>query len=724
MIMRSSVALRISLGLGMCMLAAVVAPVSADSVGQPPAAADSVTSKPEDLFKIFANAEPLQSAQYEIKDLQKIFPDFQHQPYEQAGFNAVMLPFSYFDPQHLGDAREAFALNQLISYDLDWSPGCYCSRHAFYVFQHDRIRILALQQKYAPEWVSSLIKSWRATHAIGGELTRVAGGYEGKLEIFTSDGKSVFTQNYDHPRSFWDLLGDMDIDAMTFLDVKPSDELADFLHQPRCKQSQSLIDLGSTAFMTESSPGAWDVYEKILKADPMFAIVRHWYANQKYVHDRDYRAEALQIGLALSSRLEAGELDTFIPSYCPDQELAAQYAGWLNSAARLVSEDAPLVIECRLENGCYGSQNLQTIVDRGLKAAAQYPNSHYLVKAVARSADDAWMSASLLTSSLLDRYLPGFSDTATVKANLARYCSRAGRDDITMELLSGEDPVRQPKTNLYLLLESLCRAGQYSQAADFYKLLGPPFIPTASKWMAPYAAFAAAVTGNMQLLDQILKDQHEVLALANLDDVFQAYRDALDGKAIDPNQFLASSHSLTNPIMWNPLLIAYCDAKQGTSTYHHILTECFYESPVNRLVWIAQDDYQRRDPSFDAPAFYDYLAWFFGEDPWVTRAVADFHRRGGADKAVNPRALRADLLQGLRDGPYYLHPDKLDWNHALTPWRVTACVHQLLKQNKTEEAADIAKMYKDFESMGTYNNSRRNVACELVHKVSLWKNPN
>ena len=38
--------------------------------------------------------------------------------------------------------------------------------------------------------------------------------------------------------------------------------------------------------------------------------------------------------------------------------------------------------------------------------------------------------------------------------------------------------------------------------------------------MAPYAAFAAVVTGRTQLVDKILKDQHQILALENLDDVF------------------------------------------------------------------------------------------------------------------------------------------------------------------------------------------------------------
>jgi hypothetical protein len=240
--------------------------------------------------------------------------------------------------------------------------------------------------------------------------------------------------------------------------------------------------------------------------------------------------------------------------------------------------------------------------------------------------------------------------------------------------------------------------------------------------MAPYAAFAAAIANKAELLDQILTDQHEALALANLDDVFQAFRDAMDGKAIDAQQFLAFSGTRNAPTVWNALLLAYFDAKHGTSRYHHLLTECFYENPINRLLWIAQDNYQRRDPSFDGPAFYTYLAWFYDYDPWVNRAVADFHARGGTDRLVDPGRLRADLRQGLRLGPASMNPAKMDWYHAPTPWRVAACVHQLLIQSNHQDAVEIAQMYKDYESMGsTYNGSRHSLACEILHKATLWK---
>jgi hypothetical protein len=703
--------------------AIMVAPVPADSLTlaqrPSPAAPGIGLSEPEDLFKVFASAPPIQPAQYETKELEKIFPEFQHQPFDRAGFDEVMLPFAYSDPDHVGNPNEALAFDALMSNDLDWSPGCYCARHAYFAFKRDRNRMQALRQGYTPELIAPVIEYWRATHAIGGELVRVGNGYEGTLQIFDRDGNQVFTQVYKRPHSFWDLLGAMDVDAMTFLDVAPSDILSNYLREPRCEHPQSLIDLGSAAFMEEKSLEEFDTYEKILKSDPSFSMVRFWYANQKHWQDGDLRSYAAQNALALSSRVELNALAEFNPRYCPDPDLAAEFPNWLDSAAQRASENSPIVIQCRLWHDCYGSETRDAIVERGLKVAAKYPNALNLVSELALKTNDSWMSASLLTCSLLDRYWPGIDSKSTEKQNLAFYCSRIGHEDISMELLSGEGP-DQPRENLYDLLESLCQAGRYSEAADMYQLLGPTFNPTLSKWMAPYAVFAAAVTGRKELLDRILTEQHDVLAAENLDKVFQAYRDAMDGKTIDPQQYLLLHRTLDFSIKWNMLLVAYCDASQGVSRNHRLLTECSFEWPIDRLIWIAQDDYQRRDPSQDAAAFYDYLGWMFGGDPWVAKAVADFHQRGGTDKPIDPAMLRADLQQGISDGPYRTELGNLDWNHVLTSWRVVACVHQLLTENKTNDAVDIAKMYKDYEQ-ATPRSESYDIACELLRKASQWK---
>ena len=673
----------------------VTAAPNAAGVPAPALAAPGVGTGPqENLFKVFADAPPVEPGQFSTNELQNVFPAFKHLPFDKAGFDEVMLPLSYSDPDHVGDANEALALDALISNDLDWSPGCYCARHAYFAFKRDANRMKMLQETYDPPLVAAVMQYWHATHAIGGKLIRTPQGYTGKLQIFSPDGQIEHTQSYDQPRSFWDLLGDMDVDAMTFLDAKPSQKLANYLHEPRCKP-KSLIDLGSAAFMRERSADEFGTYEKILSEDPSFAVVRHWYANQKAWMDGDRQSRAIQDGIALSARVEPGSLQEFWAAGCSDKNLAAQFPAWVDRAAELASEDSPFVIDCRLRNGCYGSQTRDKIVDRGIRTAAKFPNSHSLLTSLAANTLDRSMSASLMAASLLDQYQTGTGSKADEQRDLAEYCAELSRDDVAMELLSEEGP-NQPGSNLYLLLEDLADAGRWDEATKLYGLLEAKLDQDQRKWMAPYAAFSAAVLQKKDLLDQILAEQHDVLETENLADIFQSYSDAVGGKALNGDDYLGIGRQIDFGLIWNMLLVAQCDAAKGISQHHRFMTEMSFGYPMDRFIWIAQDDYQRRDPSNDAPAFYDYLGWLFGNDPWVAKAVADFHARGGTDKEIDVSALRTDLQQGLQNGPYRVELGTLDWNHVLTPWRVAACVHQLLNRKKVADATEIARMYRDY----------------------------
>jgi hypothetical protein len=86
------------------------------------AAPGTGTTRPFDLFKVFADAPPMDSAQISMQDLQQTFPAFQHEPFDKAGFDAVTLPFSYSDPGGIGNPNEAQAMAALVSNDLHWSP--------------------------------------------------------------------------------------------------------------------------------------------------------------------------------------------------------------------------------------------------------------------------------------------------------------------------------------------------------------------------------------------------------------------------------------------------------------------------------------------------------------------------------------------------------------------------------------------------------------------------
>jgi hypothetical protein len=678
------------------------------------AAPDKGTGEKQDLFKIIAKAPPLKSGQFRPEQLPEMFPAFKHRPFESAGFDEVMLPFAYSDPDHLGNPSEAMALAALISSDLDWSPGCYCARHAYFVFKRDRESVVRLQAGYEPKAIASFESHWQATHAVGGELVRTAAGYKGKLQIFDAEGAAILTRKYDTARSYWDLLADMDADAMTALDGKPAKSLVDYLRRPRCTHFQSIGELGSAALMEEKSPEEFGVYQKIIQEDPDFSMVRHWYANQKHWQDLDDGAWQAQNGAALASRIEIASLEEFTAARCPDAGLAAQLPDWLDRADTIAGTDLPKVLCCRLRNQIHGTRSQGQVFGQALRVASNYPNSHALMVELGLRSQDRLLGASLLTASLFDRWQPGTGSKADELYDVAWVCDVISRDDVAQELISLLGP-QQPKFHLNLLLQSLCGAGHYSEAADLYPMIDMSLSDSAVReQMAPYAFFAAFMADRSELLDQVYHDQSDVLARQGLTGVFQTYLDGFHGKKVQIN---VNTNFVDYAGMWNLFQVAFTDAYHGTSTYHHLMTEAMFHWPMNRLIWIAQDNYQRRDPSPDAGAFYEYLEMFFPDDPWVKMAVADFHKRSGVEEPVDAAMLRADLQERLSAGQYPFAMATLDWRHVLTPWRVAACVDQLLKQHKTHDAAEIALFYRSFVA-GSQNTWQTTIAGELERRAN------
>jgi hypothetical protein len=680
-----------------------------------PAAPDTGKGEKQNLFKIIAAAPPLESGQFRPEQLQEIFPAFQHRPFESAGFNEVMLPFSYSDPDHLGNSSEAMALTALISGDLDWSPGCYCARHAYFVFKRDREYVQRFLHGYDPALIASFINQWQATHAVGGQLIRTAHGYKGKLQVFDAKGAVILTRQYDTVRSYWDLLADMDTDAMTALDAKPADSLVQYLRQPRCGHFQSIVELGSAALMEEKSPEEFGVYRKIIEDDPGFSMVRHWYANQKHWNDGDVGYWETQNGQALSSRIEIASLEEFTAAACPDEALAGRLPEWLDHADEIAGTNLPKVLCCRLRNGVYGARTDGQVFGAALQVAGKYPNSHELLVQLGTRSQDRLLGASLLAASLFDRWEKPMGGRADELYDLAWVCDLIGREDVTQELISILGP-EQSKAHLDLLLQSLCRSGHYSQAADLYPLLDSRVTNSAAReQMAPYAFFAAFMADKPDLLDRVYREQGDVLERLHLTGVFQNYLDGFHNKKFVLN---VNTSFVDYAGLWNLFQVAFTNGLQGDSSYHHLQTEAMFHWPMNRLVWMVQDNYQRRDPSPDAGAFYEYLEMFFPYDPWVKIAVADFHKREDATKPIDAAMLRADLQDRLSAGQYPFAMVDLDWRHVVTPWRVAACVDQLLKQHKTHDAAEIALLYRSFVD-GSKNTWQVTIAGELERRASV-----
>ena len=210
---------------------------------------DEATAQPP--VAALATLGPQDMRDFTLAELSRQYPAFQHASFDSAGFNPLELPFRYEDVDNVGDPSEANALSFLMSHALDWAPGNYCARHAYFIFKRWRDKIQPLTQKYDSAVIANLVQSWKATHAVGGVLIRSKEGCSGRLEIYDSSGQQVFSREYKKPREYFDLLGDMAVDAITFFGPPPNELLVQDLHAPRCRNAASIVRLGMAAFLPE-----------------------------------------------------------------------------------------------------------------------------------------------------------------------------------------------------------------------------------------------------------------------------------------------------------------------------------------------------------------------------------------------------------------------------------------------------------------------------------------
>src|SRR5206468_4090565 len=95
-----------------------------------------------------ADLTPQPVGTYNPKQVTAMLPAFKHVPFDKGGFSAIDLPFRYSDPSSLGNADEANAFAFLLSNALDWAPGCYCSRHAYFVFKRSMEELEPMREEY------------------------------------------------------------------------------------------------------------------------------------------------------------------------------------------------------------------------------------------------------------------------------------------------------------------------------------------------------------------------------------------------------------------------------------------------------------------------------------------------------------------------------------------------------------------------------------------------
>jgi hypothetical protein len=691
----------------------------------PPLDEPNATRIPEGGKLPLAEIIPQRAGTYTPQQVAEMWPAFQHVPFEQGGFNAISLPFRYSDPDSLGDANEANAFAFLLSNALDWAPGDYCTRHAYFVFKRSRDDVVPLRKEYNHAAIAALLPQWHGTHAIGGSIARTKdGGYTGTLEIFSRAGPTVLTRQYEQPRPYFELLGDMAADAMRFLGNEPSAALVEHLKKPRCRRPESIALLGSAAFMEEKSDEEFRVYQKIVEQDPQFAEVHYWWANQKRWRDNDVTGYVRQEAMSLETYLTEAALADFDPERCTDRALASKYPQWLALAEKLMGADHPTLLRLRVEAGSKiaTAPPDMAMLERGVAVAARYPNRHYLTSGLGdafanvHGPTDLDLAASLYFTGRRDLYVTAMDDKWRQLHDFASVMILLGHNDIAAQALSGDDDTGDAYARAHLI-EALFNMGRFEEALAAYRKssgnLGAWETPSAAM-----AAVAAAIAGRLDELESIRKANAITFGLLGIDRLLGHYVALLHGETANVGAYLRGAPQDWALWQWN-LLLAQADLINQRDMYR----DQFNEMPAlyvnNRLGWLLLDGYERMKPSAEGPAFYETLQWLHGDDPWVIAAVAEARekRKVPTTQAVNAN----EVLKLLADMPAVRWPPR-DRTRQVppfpprpSPWAVAAAIHQLLPSDRAK-AQQIAFKYYAY-TMRSELSGGRVFANHLIHMI-------
>jgi hypothetical protein len=632
-----------------------------------------------------------------------------------------MLPFHYQDAQHTGNPDEANAFAFLLSDALDWAPGCYCERHAYFVFKASRDVMRPLVKQYDTAAIAGLVGHWNASHAVGGTIIRDGGMYHGEIEIFDATGHQAYHEVFAQPHSYFDLLGDMSVSALKFFGTPVSPALAAHLRVPRCKHFESIALLGKTAFMRSWSPEEFAVYKQILSNDPGFAEVRSWLAVGTYWTDGDWKAKGHQLAEALRDYVTQSTLNEFILSQPPDVP-AADVERWTSTAVKLVDGDTPFHMQMELE-ACLRSRRWPAgTLDRALKTAAKYPNACPPLMAVANACErkeagrpDQMMAASIWLAAMQDRYMLGSGSKTTVNKRFAYVMQWMGRYDLAVWALL-PDGGDQPPVNVTTLMNDLFAMGQFDDVLKIYDQAAGHL----GRWegrAAARAAVAAAMLGRVDVIDDLIRDHGKDLAAADGLALAQAYRDLLTNADVDA-QGLAKAIPKND---WSKaqyrILLAQLELKVKDHQYRHDIANFSQDDPGARIAWILLDGYFRQSAQPDDVYFYQSLDWLYPQDPWVRQAVSDWKKRGNPAADLSADAVMNALAQVPAERWTSANADTkaAGADHVVTEaqarkileslsiWQATSAVIELTKQKQFDAAQRLALQWENVAARTSWN---------------------
>ncbi len=634
------------------------------------------------------------------------WPAFAHADLATSGFDAVPLPFRYADPGHLGDPDEANAFAFLLSNDLDWSPASFCQRHAYFVYKASaraELATLAPGDGYDPAAVGRLIATWRGTVAVGGKITRSAGGFSGQLVILDRGGRVIHRRAFPTPQPYFDLLGDLSVDALATLGPPPSAALVRFLHERRCHDDATLRLIGSAAFLLpRGSPAERAVYAKVLAADPGFADVRFWAADQGGLRPA---ARSYEYGLGLDARVAPEYLRVLNPQLLP-APMRARVPAWQAAVAALAGTDAPDLLASQLADAMARHVPVPPAVQAAaLAAAAQYPNHYGLLEMVAPAVRDGLigpadpdLAAGVALTAFADRWRTGSGSKADVADLFAGVAIETGQPADACAVLRSSQ-ARSPDAD-WLLASGWFDAGHYDDVLAVYAAR-PAAVVDAGSSLPVQAAMAAAFRGRADVLDTILHRDRSSLDKTRCTPLVQALVARLAGDPVDVKAIVAAVAGFSDRD-WQrfeyQLLLWQLDLTANAEDFRAEAESAVGRLPGSRPAWAVLDLYDRRHPRATSADFYRSIRWLLPADPWVAPAAAAWAARSPAGAAA--RADVAAVVAALRPVPPRPFDPATDAAEAdaaiaaaVNPWSVTAAVAALSDDRQFDAARDLAQRY-------------------------------
>ena len=637
----------------------------------------------------------------DLQQLRAKWDVFQHEPYDVSGICHLTLPFQYATSAG-GDTNEANAFAFLLSNSLDWYPGCYCARHAYFVFKRTGKDIVDAGSTLNQSLIVKLAQRWNATHVIAGTLMHGTNGYGAKIRVFDHDGRSIYEKSYEPGYDYFELLGNVSVGIMQSLDYKPLPGLVAHLKMKRCANPQSLIDLGKAAFAEERSDYEFGLYNTILERDPGFADVRFWLANQRYWKDDNRASYNQDMQRAAGSYLVEAVVEDRMPK---DPNTLARVKA-------LVGGESPLAVLMELGSKAGTNGVSAELIDRGIRTAEKYPNNRNLLLTLAAVFEkdgeglaDCDMIVSLLMASMESRFMAGSAaQTRLVVGRMAEAMMTLGRSEQAAIMEQGciasameDQDVKATGRSALELGDAMRQMGLFSEAYKVHlQALKLADDPAARGPHVARACVLAALMGEKEKVAALQAEYPQEVARSGWQPIINAYVSIIDKKDIGPGsaEMLKQSGRLQREAV---LLLAQADIAAKKTNCRAKCDEYMASYPDDRELWIVCDAYNQIAASDHAGSFYTSLELLHGEDPWVQDAARRYRERGGKDGKANPNEIATRLSDceptrwpmlagdGRKDGI----PDK-----GIPVADLTVAVDALLKEGQKQKARELVLRYQ------------------------------